>query len=293
MTGISAKLRTPLLWAALAVYVLARLCQLYADKLPTLLIVLLHVIPPATFALVHGRLLYRWKGILAFTACCLGFGAFFESLSLRTGFPFGHYYFTGVMGPKLFDLPILLVLAYLGVGYLSWTLGLLILRYTDQPLIGHRVILLPLLASFIMSAWDLSMDPDWSTIDRAWIWHNGGAYFGVPLTNFLGWYLTAFLFYLAFALYCRSRSLLPVAAPRSNWNLAILFYAIVAAGNLLIQIMPMAPPVVTDPSGRSWLTASILEACALISIAVMLPIALLAWFNVKRMPKPESVDSLI
>jgi uncharacterized membrane protein len=282
MTETTTKVRTSLLWAALLLYVLARLCQLYADKLATLLIVVLHVVPPAVFALLHGRLLYRWKGILAFTVCCLGFGAFFESLSIRTGFPFGHYHFTGVMGPKLFDLPILLVLAYLGVGYLSWTLGLLILRYIDKPLVRHRVVLLPLLASFIMVAWDLSMDPDWSTMDHAWIWHSGGAYFGVPLTNFLGWYLTAFLFYLAFAFYCRTRSLLPVAAPRSYWNLAILFYAIVAAGNLLIQILPMAPPVVTDPSGRSWLTASILKACAFTSVGVMLPFALLAWLRLRQ-----------
>jgi hypothetical protein len=29
---------------------------------------------------------------------------------LRTGFPFGHYYFTDVMGPKIFQLPVLLLL---------------------------------------------------------------------------------------------------------------------------------------------------------------------------------------
>lgn len=60
-----------LVWSALAVYAVARLCQLYADRLPTLLIVVLHVIPPAVFALVHGRVLYRARGIFGFTALCL------------------------------------------------------------------------------------------------------------------------------------------------------------------------------------------------------------------------------
>ena len=122
--AVSSRLRSCLLWTMFLLYVLARICQLYADKLSTLVIVMLHVVPPAVFALLHGSMLYRLKGILVFTALCLGFGALFESLSLRTGFPFGHYYFTDVMGPKVMNVPILLVLAYLGIGYLSWVLAL-------------------------------------------------------------------------------------------------------------------------------------------------------------------------
>ena len=96
-------------------YVLARICQIYADRLPTLLIIILHVVPPAIFAVVHGSILYRPKGILIFGAFCLGFGGLAEIMSLQTGFPFGRYYFTDVMGPKVFQVPVLLVLAYLGI----------------------------------------------------------------------------------------------------------------------------------------------------------------------------------
>jgi uncharacterized membrane protein len=116
-----------LLVLLLFLYVVGRILQLYADRVPTLLIVALHVLPSATFALLHGSLLYRLRGVMVFTALCLGSGTFFESLSLRTGFPFGHYYFTGLMGPKIFQLPVLLALAYLGMGYLSWVLALAIL----------------------------------------------------------------------------------------------------------------------------------------------------------------------
>src|SRR5271163_2879714 len=83
----------------LLLYVVGRILQLYSDRVPTLLIVVLHVLPPAAFALLHGSLLYRLRGTLVFTILCLGSGTFFESLSLRTGFPFGHYYFTDLMGP--------------------------------------------------------------------------------------------------------------------------------------------------------------------------------------------------
>ena len=45
-----------LLWATLAIYLGARVCQLRADRLPTLLIVVLHVVPPSVFTLVHGSI---------------------------------------------------------------------------------------------------------------------------------------------------------------------------------------------------------------------------------------------
>jgi uncharacterized membrane protein len=276
--------REAFLWAMLLLYSVGRICQLYAGRLPMPLIVALHVVPPALFALVHGAAVYRAKGIAVFAFLCLGFGTLAESLSLRTGFPFGHYYFTDVMGPKIFQLPVLLALAYLGIGYVAWILALLILGYAEKPLRGMRVIALPWLASFIMTAWDLSMEPVWSTVDRAWIWRDGGAYFGTPPSNLFGWLLTAFLYYQAFALYCKARPN-PVARPRSSfWRLAALIYAISALGNLLLLKLPMAAPVVIDPAGRRWQTSDILGSCAAVSLLIMTPFALLAWVRAPKRP---------
>ena len=274
--------RAYFLWAMLLLYVLARISQLYGGRLPTLLIVLLHVIPPALFAVVHGCVLYGPRGIAIFSAFCLGFGTLAESVSLRTGFPFGRYFFTDVMGPKVLQLPVLLALAYLGIGYVAWILATLILDYPDKPIRGTRLLALPLLASFIMVAWDLSMDPNWSTLDRAWIWRDGGAWFGVPISNFFGWFLTAYLYYQAFAIYCSSK---PIPAPPSRqrfWLPAILVYAVCALGNPLILRRPMAPPVVADASGKQWLRVDILASCVLVSLLVMLPCALLAWLRMRE-----------
>ena len=150
---------------------------------------------------MHGAMLYRLRGMVTFLAICLFVGNIFENLGMRTGFPIGHYYFTDVTGPKIFAVPILLGFAYVGMAYLSWTLGALILGGPGTPLNGARVVTLPLVASFIMVAWDLSTDPVlWSTIMHAWIWRDGGAYFGVPVSNFLGWYLTVYVIYQCFAL---------------------------------------------------------------------------------------------
>jgi len=269
--------QTVVLWMCLVLYAIGRICQLYPDKVPVFLIVFLQVAPPAIFALVHGSILYRVKGMAVFTAFCLGVGAVCESLSIRTGFPFGHYYFTSLMGPKLLQVPIMLVLAYLGIGYCSWILGLLILGYRGKPLTGGRVIALPLLASLILVAWDLSMDSIWSTLDRAWVWRDGGIFYGVPVSNFFGWYLTAYLFYQAFALYCRANPDQPAPTSRGYWRSPIVCYGICAFGNLLIFRAGLFPPAAPDGSGRLWLTKDLLVACTVISLFVMGPMVMLAW----------------
>jgi len=281
LTAIT-KQRAYFLWGMLVLYVLGRICQLYANRLPTLLIVALHVVPPALFALAHGSASYGPRGISVLAALCLGFGSLAESVSLRTGFPFGRYYFTEVMGPKISGLPVLLALAYMGIGYIAWVLALLILGYVDRPIRGVRVLAMPVLASLIMMAWDLSMDPNWSTLGRAWIWQDGGAYFGVPLSNFMGWFFTAYLYYQAFALYCSVKAMAASLSQPRFWLPAILVYGVCAVGNVLILKLPMAPPVVTDAAGKQWFTSDILGNSVLVSLLFMAPFALLAWLKLRE-----------
>ena len=276
-----AKWQSTILWSTLFIYAVGRVLQLYPERFPILLIVSLQVVPPAVFALVHGCILYRIRGMLTFTGLCLGSGALCESLSLRTGFPFGHYYFTDFMGPRVFHVPTLLVLAYLGIGYCSWVLSLLMLGYRNRKITGTRAIALPFLASLIMVAWDFSMEAIWSTVDHAWIWRDGGAFFGVPISNFFGWYFTVFLFNQAFALYCRTNPAKPLPASGSYWRAAIVCYGVCAFGNLLIFRAGLFPDSVTDASGKQWVTMDILIACTLVSLFLMAPMALLAWHRLR------------
>jgi uncharacterized membrane protein len=271
------------LWGTVLAYAAGRICLLYAYRLPMIWIVVLHVVPPALFALVHGSIVYGRRGIAVFTASCLGFGTLAELVSLRTGVPFGRYHFTNVMGPKVLELPLLLALAYLGIGYVSWILSLLILGHAERPLRGTQVVTVPLLASGIMTAWDLAMDPSWSTLDHAWIWHDGGAYFGVPASNFVGWFLTGTVYYFAFALYCRTQAT-PMPSPGRNfWSLPVLVYLICALGNLLILALPMAAPIVTDASGRRWMASDILGALTMASLFIMTPLAGLALMRARAL----------
>jgi uncharacterized membrane protein len=266
-----------LLWALVLLYAVARVFEVFPGRVPIVAMVALHVVPPIVFALIHGAMSYRTRGILAFFAICLVVGNIFENLGVHTGFPFGRYHFTDLMGPKLFVVPIQLGLAYLGMAYLSWTLARLILGNMRSAPAGSRVVTLPLVAAFIMVAWDFSQDPVWSTILHLWIWRQGGAYFGVPVSNFFGWYLTVYVFYQWFALYLRSRSTNPHPLPSNYWNLAILFYAVSAAGNILLVIPRSGPSVISDPSGAQWKVSDIAATCALVSVFTMGAFALVAW----------------
>jgi uncharacterized membrane protein len=268
-----------MLWILMLIYAASRLLQVFPSGIPMLAIVILHVVPPAVFALIHGAMFYRIRGILSFVAICLLVGNAFENLGVRTGFPFGRYFFTDVMGPKILVVPVFIGLAYVGMAYLSWTLARLILEETQGPLAGSRLVTLALLASAIMVSWDLSMDSVWSTIVRAWIWQQGGIYFGVPLTNFLGWFVTGYVFYQLFALYLRNRGSAGNALPADYWNMAVAFYAISAAGNLLLLIPQPGPAVVSDPSGVQWKVSSITAASAVATISTMGAFALLAWIK--------------
>ncbi len=265
---------TATLWGLVSICAVARVLQLFPA--PLLLLVILHVVPPLLFALLHGARAYRWRGILLFSALSFVVGNVFENLSILTGFPFGHYYFTSVMGQKLFLVPVTLGLAYLGIGYLAFTIGRLLVCGPTGPVTGWRLVLVPLVAAFAMVAWDVAMEPVWSTILRCWVWRDGGAYFGAPLSNFFGWYLTVYIFYQLFALYLWRRPDKPTLLPRSYWRMAVLYYGVCAAGNMLVALGPSAA-IVTDPAGVSWHIAAIARACALASLVGMGPFALLAW----------------
>jgi putative membrane protein len=250
-----------LLWLLVAIYAAARLTQAFPERLPMLAIAALHVLPPLTFAMLHGWQSYGLRAMAVFFLLCFAVGMAFEHLSIFTGFPFGHYHFTSAMGPKLFEVPVLLGLAYIGMGYLSWTLGGII--------VGNGLFARPFISGFIMVAWDLAMDPIWANFAKAWLWRDGGAYFGVPLSNFFGWYLTIYVIYQSFAFYVRGTRP-AVSRP------AIAFYAVSALGNLLVAA-PAGVSTVTDPGGAQWSVAAIRAASVLVSIFAMGAFAAMAW----------------
>jgi putative membrane protein len=97
----------------------------------------------------------------------------------------------------------------------SWVVASTLLDCADRRLDRTLdFVALPVVAAFVMTQWGLVMDRSESTIAKVWMWHDGGADFGVPLSNYLGWLVTSWLFFLAFACRQIGRSARPRGARR-------------------------------------------------------------------------------
>jgi uncharacterized membrane protein len=271
------------LYALITIYVVSRVLQGFPQRAPMLLIVTLHVVPPLLFALLHGRMLWGWRGILGFFGICSIVSGTVEKIGITTGFPFGHYFFTDTMGPKISGVPILLGLAYLGMGYLSWLIASLVLGWEQRALGSWRVVAMPAFAGLVMTSWDFCLDPVWSTIGRAWIWTDGGSYFGVPISNFVGWYGNVFFIYLLFAFYLRRRAAKTKAMSCRFWRVSLLFYGVSVVGNFF-NLIPQTPDPVIDAAGKFWPLRSITGATALATVFTMGAFLLLACMRLAETP---------
>jgi uncharacterized membrane protein len=233
------------------------------------------------FLLVHGARRYGWRGIGVFVAAGMVISNILENLSIQTGFPFGHYHYTGT--GKIFQVPWFIGPAYLATGYLAWIVATVLLDDVRRRSPWLTTIGTPVVAAFAMTAWDLAFDPTASTIHQAWIWEEGGGFFGVPLVNYLGWTFTVYLFMQVFALYLRSRGPAPQAqSERSGSDLqAVLLYAATTLGFFAV-LFNGDHTTVTDATGATWQTADIYETSALLAIYGMGFLALLSLLRIAQ-----------
>jgi uncharacterized membrane protein len=259
-----------ILWVLAAVYAVALIANIsFGLSIPIALVLLLSV----AFALIHGAVRYGWSGIAAFIVICLVVSNILENTSILTGFPFGHYHYTDSLGPKLFLVPLLIGPAYFANGYLAWVLGNVLIGDVRRDANAFTTFAVPFFASFLMVMWDLTFDPRASTIQHMWIWEQGGGYFGVPLTNYLGWFFTVYVFLQLFALVVRFRdsgSKTMRTLPRSYYAQAVVMYAVVGLTPVLTFVVGGTNSTVTDAAGVVWQTRSIAEAAATVSIYTMI-----------------------
>src|SRR6059058_3341576 len=283
---------TPLLWTLVLLNVVLTLVNaVFPNHIPVPLLIPLLIVIPLAFALLHGAVRYQWSGILTFLVICLVVSNVLENTSILTGFPFGHYYYTSLLGPKLFLVPLLIGPAYFGTGYLAWVLATVLIGDIRPKGSWFTAFAVPFIASFMMVAWDLGMDPTSSTIRHLWIWEQGGGYFGVPLTNYLGWFFTVYVFFQLFALYLRLRKASgdgeEPTLPRSYYAQALGMYAVIGLSFVVAYLVGGTNTAVTDAVGIVWQTRSIAEAEATVTIFTMLFAAALA--SVKVLQRSAAV----
>lgn len=180
------------------------------------------VILLAACALVHALLTRGARFTLAFVTATVGAGFLAEAVGVATGFPFGCYqYDLDRLGPSLADVPLIVPLAWAAGSYPVWCAASVVTaRYKGTARTALRV---PLTALTI-TAWDLYLDPQMVTIGY-WEWcpaeHVLPGVGQIPLTNFAGWLLIAFIIAVTLELAERSRPIHP--QPRMDAVPLLLF----------------------------------------------------------------------
>lgn len=275
-------MRNGLIWAVVALYAaFAAAKPLLAGTDWFVLVPLVSILAPILFVLLHAPRQIGWTNLGVFFALACVISWSYESLSIATGFPFGNYHYTEDLGWQIGTVPLLIMPAYFGVCYISWLIARTLTDALDpSQSYGWPVVLV---ASFVMVMWDLSMDPSRATVNLTWIWHDGGAYFGVPFVNFPGWFLCVATIFAAFTFWLSRHSGKGVAVP--DWQAqtqALGLYAGLFAEFVSFTLVGPKTGQVTDAAGQVWNLRDIYESLGLVSIFTMGFVIVLTLLKLRR-----------
>ncbi len=205
------------------------------------------------FAILHSYQNLGWKGALLLLVLTFAVSLLFECVGVATGWVYGAYHYTNKLGAKFLGLvPLLIPLAWFMMTYPSYVIARSIMPALRNTWLWR--LLLAGLGAIIMTAWDLALDP-LMVAGGHWVWEVPGAYFGVPLHNFLGWWLTIFVTFWLFLSISRAKpaAVVPGSAFSSMpmWSYAITGFSSLLAdfefsldGPALVGIFAMLPWVI-------------------------------------------------
>ena len=108
-------------------------------------------------------------------------GMTIEILGVRTGAIFGDYHYTGVFGPAIAGVPLLIGVNWLFLTYLT--------AQASGSLVRHP-FLTPLIGAIFMVGVDVLLEPVAYKMDF-WVWEKGMP----PSENYSAWFITSFLFH--------------------------------------------------------------------------------------------------
>jgi uncharacterized membrane protein len=180
------------------------------------------------FALLHAGQREGWGGALRLLALVFGVSLLFESVGVATGWVYGPYHYTDKLGPLFLGLvPYLIPVAWFMMSYPSFVIADRLVPSGWKR--WQRVLVVAAVGGLVMTAWDLVMDPI-MVAGGHWVWDTKGAYFGIPLQNFWGWWLTVFT---TFALYLWLEGKGTRVKGTGDDRLAVLSYLVTALGIVL------------------------------------------------------------
>ena len=180
-----------------------------------------YVVLGALAALTHAAARLGWKRAIALLVAGSAISLAAELTGTSTGLPFGPYSYTSLLGWRVAGLvPFPIPLSWFFMVYCS----LAILGRIRAPSDGLRTrAAWAALGGLVLTAWDVSMDPAMSFATAHWLWHTRGFFYGMPLLNWFGWWITGSI--VAFAMVSIARPT-RITATISPSRLPLWLYAI-------------------------------------------------------------------
>lgn len=197
------------------------------------------------------RMGWRRTAVFSCIAYVVAFAAEFSST--RNGIPFGLYHYIDVTRDRelwISNVPFWDSLSFTFLCYLGWRLGVLLfaplhVERGDIQVIATRETATSwracLSGALLMTWLDVVIDPltvhgDRWFLGRMYYYPEGGLYFGVPLSNFVGWFVVGTVTIRAFQLWERHRGAGLVAYGARHLRCSALFEPLVYLGILAFNL---------------------------------------------------------
>ncbi len=131
--------------------------------------------------------LIRWIGVKWGLILIVFFAIFpiiVEAVGITTGLPYGEFYYSDWMGFKILGLvPWSVAFAFAPLIFGSLTVASKLVEDWKMQVV---------FSAFILVLVDMVLDPA-AVVLSIWVWLSPGPYYGIPITNYTGWFLTAFI----------------------------------------------------------------------------------------------------
>lgn len=187
------------------------------DRLTVLIVVVF-----AAASLSHALV---WRGgafaAALFASTALG-GLAIEVIGVSTGLPFGEYRYTDSLGAQLLGVPLVVALAWTMMAYPA---------YVVSEVVGGGIVRRALVGGYALASWDLFLDPQMVQAGH-WEWSSEGlAVAGIPVTNYLAWFMVASLMMLTVRLLAPTDPVaaddrVPIALYVWTWASSVMAHAV-------------------------------------------------------------------
>lgn len=213
-------------------------------------------------ALLHASRRWDWRAALTLFVISFVISLAYESLGVATGLVYGPYHYTEKLGPKFLGLvPYIVPAMWFMMMYPSLVIAERIAPRGDG---WKRGLAIAMIGGIVMTAWDVVMDPMMTRVGH-WVWEVNGAYFGVPLQNYWGWWLTSFSVFLVNWLAAHRRA---VPARDTDDRIIVAVYIVTGLNAILSCLSPDA--------------IQQLGGAALAGFFAMAPWAIVGWIKAKE-----------